>query len=348
MEVDYEFQLPLLIDPDELKWVKDLEIITREIQSWMNENNSLAKKIWTDVKFGNFHISDRISPKSLDTDFLADGILKIISQKRFNYQSKNKINQQLQLEREKIVGQIMKYEPIHFVLLYNGGYRASNNGKLDELIFEPDQTELMLLFQISLLQERIVKIYPPGIKFDIVINNGVAYWVNNISLESTSIYANKLRKMLELLGASCRIEVVVQSELEDFHPEFDLSKLNERELIVHDETELNRIQKIVERFLGRNCTTQEAINRWNMYELAETYWGNTLMHLYHDKSVVFFRQVQHLNMLSFRSFPGGAARIQNGTVGFVYENAKLIVKLITTSVMKEYVVINVKWSNNDS
>lgn len=115
----------------------------------------------------------------------------------FNFQSKYKLTYLLDRLKPILQGQISKNEPLNFYLLYNGGYRASPFPDNLTLNFEPDLTELMLIYQITLFNEKIKSVYPPGIQFSIVINNGVAKWVNDISIYSTTFYTKQFRALID-------------------------------------------------------------------------------------------------------------------------------------------------------
>lgn len=59
-----------------------------------------------------------------------------------------------------------------------------------------------------------------------------------------------------------------------------------------------------------------------------------------------FRQVAHPEMLSFRPFPGGAIRIQNGSLGFMMNNNFLSLKLITASTFQKHDVKFIQFDLN--
>lgn len=313
---DKTFIIPLAYDTN--------DTITSNLQAehvllvtdWMNTKLNFIKKSWQK--------STLKSTENNSFEATAAAISKILAHKTFNFQSKNKLTEILVSVEQNLKKQISAESPVKFFLLYNGGYRASSSKNEPFLIFEPDQTELMLLYQIAVLSTKIAAIYPKGIEFTIVINNGVAKWVNNIAIVDTENYANKLREIIRFFGAENSIKVLVQSELANFNPNFTF-ELKEEQFVVSEEDYL-----MVERFLGRSCSMEEAEHRAALYKLAELKWAEDLLPIVTNENALLLRQVAHPDMLSFRPFPGGAIRSQNGTFGFQYQNNTLQPKLITS------------------
>lgn len=301
---------------------------TAIVNAWMTTRTESMREYWS-----------QRSPKPIVHDALghsslAGSIADILTHRAFNHQSKYKSNPILPGIRIKLAEQVKKETPIKFLLLYNGGYRASSLDDSLSLIFEPDQTELMLLYQIALLKARIDELYPPGIDFRIVVNNGVAHWVNDISIRQTEGYARMLRRMIEVLGADGSVRVLLQSELEGYDPGFSFEPVQPIAEMSEQE------HGIVERFLGRSCSLEEARYRTALYAVAEAKWAEDLSSDPSSTGAILMRQIAHPNMLSFRPFPGGAIRAQNGTLGFQYRRNVLTPKLITSETARRNVV---KW-----
>ena len=273
-----------------------------------------------------------------DSESLSEELTAIFLHKSFNHQSRGRLSAVLPGFRHGLQSQIDAMRPLTLYFLYNGGYRASPFPQDPTPIFYPDQTELMLLRQISLLQARIKQKYAPGIDFVIVLNNGVAAYVNDISLEETSRYAKELRNIIESLGASRFIRVLLQSEVADFSS--SQSKPGYRTLPKISQKE----HSIVERFLGRPCSEQEASYRAWLYQIAETEWAKDLVPLVTRDHALLLRQVASSGMLSFRAFPGGAIRAQNGSLGFQEVDQTWVPKLISAETYSHYKIQTINWS----
>jgi hypothetical protein len=302
--------------------------LTSLVSEWINSRSQFINEVWSKPSIEK----KTVSP--IDPDEIAREITELLIHRIFNFQSRKNLSQIISNVRQNLSRQINKGTAIKFILLYNGGYRASPFSNQPSLIFEPDQTELMLLYQIALLHKKILPLYAYGIDFHIVINNGVGKWVNDIPITSTENYANQLRKMIHFFGAENSISVVLQSEFVDFDPFFSFEPFKTEQFLSEDE------HLIIERFLGRRCSREEAEYRSALYKLAELKWGKDLSPIIASKDGILMRQVAHPDMLSFRPFPGGAIRIQNGTLGFQHKNDVLRPKLITSKSVAEH---NVKY-----
>lgn len=297
----------------------DPEIIS-QIIDWYDDKLNQIREIWKHRP----HASTSTPRKpSLS---LADEIIATLLRHRFNHQSRGRLSHLIPQLRSILTRHVSADNPIPLYFLYNGGYRASPFPGRFELIFEPDQTELMLIYQASLLQQEVTAIYHPGIDFVIVVNNGVASWVNGIPVSATTAYASKLRAMMDSLGASKGIRVLLQSDLGGF------DEMLRDELAPGREPPAlsDKKHRIIERFLGRRCDEREARHRAALYTLAESIWGETLREIEASEAAVMLRQVAYPDMLSFRPFPGGAIRAQNGSLGFKRLDDRLLPRLMTS------------------
>lgn len=300
------------------------------VNAWIESRVERARSI--------FAMPQERRQPSGDANALVDAITDILTQRDFNFQSRSRLTSQIRKVRENLLLQCLRGNALSFVLLYNGGYRASPLRGVDPLIFEPDQTELLLLYQIALLSEKVRAVYPPGIRFVIVINNGVGLWVNDIPLSATNSYVDQFRKMIEWLGAKSAVELLVQSELAGFTARPGL------DLVCPPDAISQKGHRLVERFLGRMCSPEEARYRHGLYALAEAKWAQDLSGVNATRDALFMRQVAHPEMLSFRPFPGGAIRIQNGSLGFENRSGGLSPKLITSETTQNQKVCFVPWN----
>jgi hypothetical protein len=315
--MQHAFNIPIVIDKNEYEKVELTPEHVKYINEWIKSKVDLIYNSWksnTNITLNSIN----------DLENISKSITQILGHKQFNFQSKNKIANALLSAENKILTQINKVEPINFFLLYNGGYRSSPFDQNDLITFEPNHTEILLIYQISLLHNKIKSIYSKGIEFTILINNGVAKWVNDISIQNTESYANKLKDLINYFGANKSIKVLTQTQLLNFNPNYNFD-IPENHYELKDEDYL-----MVKRYLGRDCSVNEAGYRANLYKIAEAKWTKDLLPIAQNKNAIILRQVAYPDMLSFRPFPGGATRIQNGCFGFYFQNNKLHPKLITS------------------
>lgn len=266
-----------------------------------------------------------------------DEVLITLTHRRFNHQTRSRLGPLMALYRQKLAVHMTQGRPIPCFYLYNGGYRASPWAQ-QPFIFEPDATELLLLVQIARLAQAMEPIYPPGFRFLIVINNGVAHWVNGIAVTSTEAYAQGLNNMIEAIGAGERVSVVLQSALSTFDSQAALPAVTPSPVLSEKD------HRLVERFLGRACSEREARHRHALYALAEAHWAQVLAPLVQAHDGLLFKQVASPQMLSFRPFHGGAIRTQNGSIGFALQDQHITPQLITTQTTRHHTILGVPWT----
>lgn len=283
---------------------------------WLSRRAAFARKVWQ-------------TPLSEDAPLVenpadcVESIVGILLHRTFNHQSRGRVAHVIPSLRAKLEKSVSQGRPVTLFFLYNGAYRASPFPDRLQLVFEPDQTEFLLLDLIAQLQARIRAFYSPGIDFVIVVNNGVALQSNEIPIAATEAYVARLRAMIDAVGAAGRIRLLVQSELEGGTC---------AEITVGDApcpVISAKEHAIVERFLGRACSPQEASYRAALYKAAEAAWAEVLRPQAAAENAIVLRQVAHPETLSFRPFVGGAIRSQNGTVGFLKNGGALLPKLLT-------------------
>lgn len=311
------------------------EGLVSKAEAWMRAKRSQSAGVWESE--GQYGALDGSAAAGSE---LLDALLRVLTHRRFNFQSQKNLHPDLLPQaREHLQLQLEQGKPLAFYLLYNGGYRSWPFSDEFPLTFTPDATEWMLLHQISMMQGKIRALYPPGIHFTIVVNNGVAHWVNEISLEKTAQYAASLRHMVQKWGAEMGIRVLLQSELPSFDPQFqEVGELPARGLMPKEHV-------LVERFLGRPCSREEALYRATLYVRAEEYWGDEIASLARADHAVMLRQVAHPETLSFRPFPGGAIRTQNGSFGWWLNGGQFTPKLITPENKNQF---RIQWVAIDS
>lgn len=256
-------------------------------------------------------------------------ILGVLLRREFNYQSRCRVGHLLPQIANTIGPLVEANKPIQFFLSYNGGYHATTRPDYaTPLGFGAAATELLLLYQIALLKRRLAAVYPPGMMFHIVLNNGVANYVNEIPIALTEAYGAQLQDMIVRLGGQDTVRVMLQSELGDFR-----ERMRDAPIDVPDSLD-PAAHKNIERFLGRPCTIGEACLRLARYAPAETQWWRQLREIIQAAHGIRLLQVASDAFLSFRPFPGGATRSQTGQIGFRIGNGRIVPVLITTTVMQ--------------
>ena len=255
----------------------------------------------------------------------AEAIVSILLHKDFNHQSRGRVAHLLPEVRRRIAAHVGRGSPVQLVMSYNGGYHATIHPGLSlPLGFEVSTAELMFLYLVARLRQRIREVYAPGVRFHIVLNNGVAHFVNDIPIGRTEGYARQLEAMIAELGGAADVHVLVQSRLGDF-----ADRMRGRDLPVADTID-PVTHRNIERFLGRRCSEAEARLRLGRYAPAEAAWWQELRPIVDAADGLRLLQVASADFLSFRPFPGGATRSQTGQLGFRLQQGRPVPALITT------------------
>ena len=266
-------------------------------------------------------------------------LLAVLLGRAFNYQSKSKCARFAQDAAARFACAVASGGPIRLHLLYHGGYRADPAAGAAPLTFRVDATELMLIHQAARFHASIANLHAPGAEITLVINNGVAEYVNEIPIAATRAYVRRLERLIAALGAESRVKVLAQSDLGPFEQRMQGIAVTPWPTVdpMH--------MRIVQRFLGRPCSEDEARLRAAVYDKAEEVWGGEVRAIIDRERSVCVRQIASEAALSFRSFPGGAARVQNGTIGFEVAGEKVVPRLVTATTRERRPVIEIPLRN---
>lgn len=285
-----------------------------------------------------FHAAEEPSaPQPAD---VTEAILGILLHQDFNHQSRGRVSHLLPDVRRRIAVHVARGTPIELFMSYNGGYRAATRADLTEpLGFTASTAEFLLFSMIARFRRRLLPVYPPGMIYHIVLNNSVAHYVNDIPIECTEGYAQELRGMIVAIGGARDVRVLVQSSLGDFACRMRSEETPPAPAIDP------AMHRNIERFLGRPCSEAEARMRLGRYAPAEGAWWQELREIIATADGVRLLQVASPDFLSFRPFPGGAARAQVGQLGFRVEGEKVVPALITTRTAETHDVLPapVRW-----
>lgn len=253
----------------------------------------------------------------------AERIVHALLGHRYNYQSRGKVAQHVPDAIARMTARLAEGRQPALHLLLHGGYRAGVGPDSPVHTFAPDMTEVMLIRQIARFNAEIRAVCPVGVHVTLVINNGVAAFTNGISYDRTNGYVAALRDLIVRLGAQAHVAVLNQHELGDFAARMaDIAITPAATITAFDHA-------MVERFVGRACSEAEARLKLATYLAAERAWGAQVAEIARTAHSVVCRQVASPTCLSFRPFPGGAMRIQNGALGFAVADDTLRPTMLT-------------------
>ena len=254
---------------------------------------------------------------------IAELIFRTISGRRYCYLSRKRSAVYRDSALQSLAKRIALQQPIRFYYDIGGGYHAGISPADLSLTFEPGLGEMLIVRQISLLAQELAALHPHGIRFTLVIDNLCALLVNDIPLDKTEAFVDKLRAMIQYLDSPVDIDLLVESE--HFSPgDYDrgvdtvpAGKLPDTATITN-----------VSRFLGRHCSAQEASMRIALYHHISEQTDRNINSLLDD---IRMTQRATPETFPFRPFPGGASRIQAGELAlFVDEHGNCKPDLVTT------------------
>ncbi len=263
-------------------------------------------------------------------DDLPDQIFATLTSREFSYLSKSRAARY----REPIVDYFERAsrggKPLAFYYDIGGGYHATVRPGDANLVFDVGLAEVFALAQIASFNRKVQTQYDLGIKFSFVIDNLCALLINDVPVSRTSGYCSQLRHLIQDLGMSEWVDVLVESEI------FDTAEYRVASNVAHAQRDTISDKELenVERFLGRRCDKAEALERIVRYQhvtgVSERLFGGII-------DGVHMTQRASPTTIAFRPFPGGDSRIQTGEVAITRNtNNKLHPVLMTSENIDSY------------
>ncbi|WP_405242465.1 hypothetical protein [Lentisalinibacter salinarum] len=286
-----------------------------------------------------------VSSSGIDANFeegeVADKAFSILTNRKFCYLSKKRVD----CYRENVVSSLRKRArsggAFRFFYDIGPGYHATTRPGLLPLSFDVGLSELLILFQIKSLSDRIEEIYRPGVHFWLVVDNICGLRTNDIPLEESGKYVARLRDLIEQLGMSSTVSLIVESEmfsLDEYDSLLEATSPSSLDQQLSEESVDN-----VARFLGRPCTRSEALRRIERYRCTSQVTDALVDRLVRD---VHMTQRATGATLGFRPFPGGDQRTQAGELVLVHgAKGRLRPQLITSRNVDAYSLVEMAFPN---
>lgn len=272
---------------------------------------------WMNEVMLTFHIRQQeearksLAPIMGNIDECVDQIFNILTHRRFTHLSRKMASSYKSVIVKKLRHDVMRGQPLHFFFDLGPGYHASIGPDFSGLRFDPGLGELLALRQIALFTNKVEVVYPPGVKFWIVVDDLCAWVANEIPISQTSYYLEQFRELLASVGVSNFVELFSESAVIDSEV-YCQSVMDEPELtgLRHFDPSGIAIEN-VSRFVGHPCTFDEAVKYISRYARAQIVSERLMAaHL----GGVRLMQRASADGFGFRSFPGGDARHQCGEI----------------------------------
>jgi hypothetical protein len=254
----------------------------------------------------------------------AHAIFDLLTDREYCYLSKSRVAPYRPAAIASIESAVRGGEPIDFSYDLGPGYHASIQPGVRELSFDVGLGELFVLGQIASFARGVKSMYPPGVKFHIVIDNLCALFVNDIPVVKTLAYCARFRELIEFTGLHGVVDLIVESEhfrIDDF------DRLTDAAAPAPCEVDSKAHNNIV-RFLGRPCSESEASARLQRHHAVIAESERLLKAVIRG---IHMTQRATPDTICFRPFPGGDSRIQCGEVVLGWNVAGRLYPFLLTS-----------------
>lgn len=266
-----------------------------------------------------------ISPPC-DPAGIADELFTTLTSRQFSYLGRTQSKPYRDLTLAILRQDICKGRPARFFFDLGPGYHASLDPAESGLVFDIGLAELLALRQVSLFDIEVRKFYSPGVSFVLVIDNLCGLYTNDVPLARSRDYVGRLRLLIDQLGLGDTCEVLAESEaFTTTEYETVLARVEASEPPAEPSDE--EIENIA-RFLGRRCCSAEAAARIELYRRTAIATETLLADVVDG---VRLTQRATSTTLGFRSFPGGAQRIQVGEIVVAVDEAGRTRPVLMTS-----------------
>jgi hypothetical protein len=256
---------------------------------------------------------------------VANDVVELLFSRPFSYLGRSRARVYEDAIRGVIVRAAERSAPIPFYFDIGGGYHATIHPGEEDFSFDVGLGELFVIAQIARLRQAVARFYAPGVRFSLVIDNLCALLVNDIQVAKTLAYCTRLRRLIEALRLTDLVSVLVESE---HFSEADLAQAARAEPPADVTPMTDKRRRNVERFLGRPCTEQEALEREARYHAIVNASDRMLNRIIDG---VRMTQRATTTTMCFRPFPGGDSRIQSGQVVMTRNASATLHPMLLTS-----------------
>jgi len=271
-------------------------------------------------------VRTRTQPVATPVEAAEDAVFDVLTSRRFCYLGRKRTAPYREATLSMLRHDMEQNQPVRFYFDVGPGYHASTRPGTGGLVFDVGLSELFVLQQIVLFCNRVREVYAPGARFRLVIDNFCALATNDIPVESTTAFCERLRTLIRETGVEDVVDLVVESE------EFSLSEYNQLLAGVEAQPPPSELSDAdlenVVRFLGRNCDAAEAGDRVERYRRSGIVTEMLLERVVHG-----VRMTQRATgaTLGFRPFSGGDQRTQCGEVALTRRSKGGLKPVLLTS-----------------
>jgi hypothetical protein len=246
---------------------------------------------------------------------LDERVFGLLAHRRFSYLGRTKAERYRPLVMPSIRRDLADDRPVRFFFDIGPGYHASPEPGTAGLSFDVGLAELLMLRQVVSFDAALRAHHPAGARFSLVIDNLCGLYTNDIPLVSTHGYVRRLRALIDKLRVGDVVDLLVESEWFT-QAEYDAAYAAVAPQPPRGDLGADDLENVA-RFLGRPCTPEEAAERVERYRRAGIVTEALLARVV--RGIRLTQRATDATM-AFRSFPGGAQRMQVGEI--VLEHAQ--------------------------
>lgn len=258
----------------------------------------------------------------------AQDIAGILSARRFSHLSKSQASRYQPAMVMRLQAGMDTAQPLRFFYDLGGGYHAGLQPDFSGHRFVPGLGELLALRQIRWLAQAVEQVYPPGLRFTLLIDDLCAWASNGIAPDKTAGYVAQLHRLIDAVQLEATVDVLAESALcsgERFRAAVEAEPAP---VLVPQQDLSPQMLENVCRFVGRACTPTEALRHRSRYLQAQAVSDRLLAP--HIQGVRLTQRATDTCM-GFRSFPGGDSRLQTGAVVLTVGTGDVVRPLLLTS-----------------
>ena len=239
-------------------------------------------------------------------------VLDLLGGRRFTHLSRTQAQPHLARMQPVLQADMDAGRPLRFCYDLGPGYHASVRADFADLRFAPGLGELLALRQIRVFAQAVRSVYPPGVRFELVIDDLCAWIANGVATEQTVGYCAQLQALVARVGMQQLVGVLAESAVLGQSTYRQAFEALPRATVMPVLTPHERDN--VSRFVGRACDDDDARDHLERYQRALRVSERLLApHL----GGVRLTQRATASSLGFRAFAGGDARLQSGEVDVV-------------------------------
>jgi hypothetical protein len=304
-----------------------IEQLTRTIADRVAGPRPVASALrqYLDALLGELNAPSAPTRTPIDLAALPDRVFETLVSREFCSLSLGRVAGSRDAVVASVARALRRSEPIHFYYGLGGGYATSFRSPSTPRVPEVGLAEVLLLRQATELAGRVSALYPPGVRFSLVIDNLSAYLVEDVPVTQTVAYCRKLRQLVDDLGLSALTDLIVTSEY------FSVSDFAEAWPSGEDVPDVGTLTNKPHRVAGREAICVDQAADAELMRRAHAARQAAEQLLAPMIRGVYLTGRTTVESLGFRPFPGGESCAERGEVVVTRKGRTALGPMVLTS-----------------